>query len=390
MDYTQAILTVNSSSIIILILLAFILLIATRFRGESGYAAAIIVVPNVPVYLYNMSRMLGWHDISIAMLPIAFSVNLTLMPLLWLFTLRNFHADFSLRWKHILHFIPAIFCLVYALFMSPAERLVTIEHEMSGQDTEVGNINAILVFVQMVGYYIAIFRCIYRYKRAVYNTESNADWIHKDWILIFQILFASLFVIVMVSYAIWPRTDAWLIQVLNVIAMCYLVYNSIRRPQVYLSVEQPLLQMVDDDTVKPIDNLSLDDESDKDTVADVDDAVLLNLLEQANNYIEEHKSYLRADITLAALASDMGVSQRLLSRAINVCCNYNFFEYINSKRVDHAKQLLLSHDTSAYSIESVYSECGFRSRSTFFHVFKKLSGCTPKQWLKVNKSDDIV
>ena len=101
MDYTQAILTVNSSSIIILILLAFILLMATRFRSESGYAAAIIVVPNVPVYLYNMSRMLGWHDISIAMLPIAFSVNLTLMPLLWLFTLRNFHADFSLRWKHI-------------------------------------------------------------------------------------------------------------------------------------------------------------------------------------------------------------------------------------------------------------------------------------------------
>ena len=59
MGYDDFILTVNSSSIIILLGMAAVLLAATRFRGENGYAAAIIVLPNVPVYLYNMSRMLG-------------------------------------------------------------------------------------------------------------------------------------------------------------------------------------------------------------------------------------------------------------------------------------------------------------------------------------------
>lgn len=84
MDYTQIILTVNTSSIVILVILAFILLAATRFRGENGYAAAIIVVPNIPVYLYNVSRMLGWHDIAFFLFPISYSVNTTLLPLLWL------------------------------------------------------------------------------------------------------------------------------------------------------------------------------------------------------------------------------------------------------------------------------------------------------------------
>ena len=75
MSYHEFILVVNFSSIIILVLLAMLLLIATRFRGESGYAAAIIVLPNIPVYIYNMSRMLGWHDITLFFFPISYSVN---------------------------------------------------------------------------------------------------------------------------------------------------------------------------------------------------------------------------------------------------------------------------------------------------------------------------
>lgn len=62
MSYNYFILTVNSSSIIIMLVMVVVLLTATRFRSVNGYAAAIIVVPNVPVYLYNMSRMLGWHN----------------------------------------------------------------------------------------------------------------------------------------------------------------------------------------------------------------------------------------------------------------------------------------------------------------------------------------
>ena len=62
MSYHEFILAINFSCIIILLLLAALLLAATRFRGENGYAAAIIVLPNVSVYIYTMSRMLGWYE----------------------------------------------------------------------------------------------------------------------------------------------------------------------------------------------------------------------------------------------------------------------------------------------------------------------------------------
>lgn len=157
MSYHEFILVVNFSSIIILVLLAMLLLIATRFRGESGYAAAIIVLPNIPVYIYNMSRMLGWHDITLFFFPISYSVNTLLMPLLWLFTRRNFDLDPRFKPVQLLHFLPAIVCVVIVLSIPMRKRMESILHEVTGDDTWIGDFNAAVITSQMIGYFVAIF-----------------------------------------------------------------------------------------------------------------------------------------------------------------------------------------------------------------------------------------
>jgi AraC-like DNA-binding protein len=50
-------------------------------------------------------------------------------------------------------------------------------------------------------------------------------------------------------------------------------------------------------------------------------------------------------------------------------------------RVEEAKRQLLELDDSGFNVDSVYAECGFRSRSTFFLAFKKMEGSTPAAWL---------
>ena len=248
MSYHEFILVVNFSSIIILVLLAMLLLIATRFRGESGYAAAIIVLPNIPVYIYNMSRMLGWHDITLFFFPISFSVNTLLMPLLWLFTRRNF--DLAPRFKpvQLLHFLPAIVCVVIVLSIPMRKRMESILHEVTGDDTWIGDFNAAVITSQMIGYFVAIFIYLYRKKQYIKDNWSDTEYMQKEWIPKLMILFAALFVTVMTCYAIWPRTDAWLIQILNVMAMSFLVYNFIAHPTVpYIQGTSRML--VKDETV---------------------------------------------------------------------------------------------------------------------------------------------
>ena len=371
MGYDDFILTVNSSSIIILLGMAAVLLAATRFRGESGYAAAIIVLPNVPVYIYNMSRMLEWHNLTLFMFPISYSVNTLLMPLLWLFAKKNFDLNFRLKPIHLLHLLPGLLCLGLCLAIPTQERIASIQHEMTGDDTWIGDINTFIIFVQMVAYFIVIFRFLHRKKKAIRDTVSDAEWVQKEWIPVFEYLFAALFVIVMVCYAIWPRTDAWLIQILNVIAMFYLVYNTIAHPVM------PIVQVVEDEPETA-------DTSEVETSAApaMDEQQMKEVCEKASQYMAESKAYLRPDISLALFAREINIPQRTLSRAINGSIGCNFFEFVNRMRIEEAKRLLCDLRTSDFNIDSIYSDCGFRSRSTFFMVFKKMTGMSPAAWLE--------
>ena len=104
--------------------------------------------------------------------------------------------------------------------------------------------------------------------------------------------------------------------------------------------------------------------------------------ERAESYLTESRAYLRPDVTLAEFAKEAGIQPRRLSQSVNEYLHVNFFDFINRKRVEKAKELLLELKTSDYSIDSIFEECGFRSRSTFFLVFKKIEGKSPAVWLE--------
>lgn len=255
--------------------------------------------------------------------------------------------------------------------MSQEERLASIRYEMTGEDSLVGDVNTIIIFLQMVGYFIAIFRFLYRKKKAIRDTASDAEWVQKEWIPVFEYLFAALFVIVMVCYAIWPRTDAWLIQILNVVAMFYLVYNTIAHPVM------PIKQVVEE-----IPELAETNEVENTAISIIDELQMKEVCEHASRYMQESKAYLRPDISLALFAKEVNIPQRTLSRSINGFMSCNFFEFVNRMRIEEAKRLLSELKTSDFNIDSIYVDCGFRSRSTFYMVLKKMTGMTPAAWLE--------
>ena len=359
----EAILAVNAASIAILILFAALLLTTAKSTGAKGWAALVTTMPTVPVYIYNMTRMMGWHGVALFMLPVSFSVNTTLMPLLWLFTRVSFDPDFKWRPKQLLHFLPAIAFLILGLVTPEQQKMNNILYEMTGDDTWYGDLNAVFVMLQILTYYPAIFIYLHRRKKAINDTASDAEWVHKEWVPKFMTLFFVCFVIVQVAYFIWPRTDAWLIQILNVISMTYLVYHSLAYPSM------PMTQ-TEEEIVKEQEVPAMSLEQMK-TICDA-----------ATDFLVESKAYLRPDISLAVFAKEMNVSSKTLSKCINGYLKINFFEFINRMRVEEAKQRLADLETSGYNIDSIYGDCGFRSRSSFFMVFKKIEGKSPAAWLE--------
>ena len=367
--------------------MAAILLTATRFRGENGYAAAIIVLPNVPVYVYNMSRMLGWHDLTLFMFPICFSVNTLLMPLLWFFAKKNFDTSFRLKPIHLLHLLPGLVCLIITLSLSREEVMASILHEMAGDDTWVGDFNASIVFVQMVVYFTVIFRFLHRKKKEIRDTASDAEWVQKEWIPTFEYLFAALFVIVMVCYAIWPRTDAWLPQLLNVVAMVYLLYSELDIAFSSRLREVPASEVVVEAKAeftavaeKPQAEANTDTETRKDDLEQ-----LQQYARQVEDYLRTSEAYVNPNLSLKEVAKAVGISSNNLSKAINATLDKNFFDLVNGFRVEKSKALLLAKREKGFTLETIAEQCGFNSQVTYCNAFKKAIGMTTTQWLKLFK-----
>ena len=365
MDYSQFILAVNAASIAILTLFIVLLLTSSKFKGMKGYAALVTFVPTVPVYLYNMSRMISWHGMSAFIMPFAISVNTTLMPLLWILTKINYDPDFRWDFRKFLHFLPAIIFFMIIILMDNQQRMDNILFEMTGEDAWLGEANTYVVLLQMLVYYPAIFIYMAKARKRIMQTSSDAEWLQKQWVYRFQILFFVCFVIVQICYLFWPRTDAWLIQIINVISMTYLVWCSMTQQVMPMSVVEPVAESPRKDDAGAI---SVED--------------MKAICEKASAYLSESKAYLHPDISLALFAREAGLSQRTLSRSINGYMKVNFFDFINRQRVEEAKRLLREVDSKGHNIDSVYEECGFRSRSTFFLVFKKMEGKTPSEWLE--------
>ncbi|NSW89477.1 MAG: helix-turn-helix domain-containing protein [Firmicutes bacterium] len=86
------------------------------------------------------------------------------------------------------------------------------------------------------------------------------------------------------------------------------------------------------------------------------------------------------NLNLETVADKFGKSSKYLSKIFKEETNSNFWDYVNYKRVELAKQYLKGQD-----ISYAYKKAGFCSLSTFMRVFKKYTGITPGQYKEISK-----
>ena len=98
------------------------------------------------------------------------------------------------------------------------------------------------------------------------------------------------------------------------------------------------------------------------------------------NYINREEPFLDPDITLSALASNLDISANYLSQVINEELGKNFYEFINTLRVEKAKRMLQAPESRDEKILSIAFNVGFNSKSAFNASFKKLTGVTPRDY----------
>jgi AraC family transcriptional regulator len=95
--------------------------------------------------------------------------------------------------------------------------------------------------------------------------------------------------------------------------------------------------------------------------------------------IERMRSESDADVSLAALASDAGLSRFHFCRAFKETTGLSPHAWLRQHRLEQAMNMLRDTDES---IVSVAAALGYSSQTAFAAAFRKLTGDTPSNWRK--------
>lgn len=108
------------------------------------------------------------------------------------------------------------------------------------------------------------------------------------------------------------------------------------------------------------------------------DASKESLLEMFNKCMDEEKPYLDPNLTIENLAAHLNTNKTYISILVNQNFRMTFRNYINIKRIEHAKSLILASPDEL--LDFIATDSGFLSSSQLNKKFKEIEGISPRQW----------
>ena len=292
-------------------------------------------------------------------------------PLFYFYVKELISHQFTFQKKDILHFIPFLALIVYKFpfyLKSPAEKLASIK-SMGTLDE-----NLIILILQIIHLFIYLFfvkKLLNEYEKEIKSTMSSIERINLRWISggmnSFIVIFGLMIIFIVLSIS---GTNLYSIYIAVIPLLVSIVILSIG----YFGLTQPIIipPELENPKSKKYEKSSLTNENSE------------KYLNKLLNVMESEKPFLNNDLTLQKLSDMLSISPHHLSQIINEKTNQNFFDFVNSYRIEEAKRLLLDKRGELLTILAIAEEVGFNSKSAFNIAFKKYTLLTPTQFKKQN------
>lgn len=284
------------------------------------------------------------------------------------------------NWKiNILHFLPFIIsCLsIIDFFMlSNEEKKLVFENQGQGYET-ITFLIYITVFCSGIVYVIWSLLLLKNHKRNILNQFSYFEKINLAWLryLIYGVGIVWIFVIYGNDELLFS------IVVLYVIFIGYFGINQVGIFTSKASLSNAVIIASKEIESSSEDDIIGDNKSFKYLKSGLNHEAALEIHDLLTSRMEKEQLYINSELTLVELALTLNVHPNNLSQVINTFEEKNFYDYINSKRVELFLKLATIPENKKYTILSLAYDCGFNSKSSFNKYFKKVTNLTPTEYL---------
>ena len=108
---------------------------------------------------------------------------------------------------------------------------------------------------------------------------------------------------------------------------------------------------------------------------------------QLEDLMNRVKIYQDPELRLDGLADSLKLSPRTVSTLLNQHYNQSFYDFINHYRVMDAQRQLRATENVNKSVQRIFEDAGFNSKTTFNTLFKRTTGKTPSEYRKTLESN---
>lgn len=227
------------------------------------------------------------------------------------------------------------------------------------------------LWVRLIFYAFYIFQLIYytwlflkedkNSKSRMMDFFSDDVWLKLSWVRVAFFSALTVGIIAMVSY-LFPQKYDWIFTLIYSVfyfgfALEYVKYNKI-----YTIVEPA---MVEEKTEPAQNNFHTKIKQD---------------WEPLKNQIIGNQYFLESGINVETMARQLGVGRTVLSTLINREEGMNFNTWINTLRINKAKEFMLNNPDESLSV--IAEMVGYTEHANFSRQFKLITGETPLIWKK--------
>lgn len=239
-------------------------------------------------------------------------------------------------------------------------------------------VSGFMAFVWNAYYWFIFNQKVKHYKKELTETFSfdyNVSYLNSVLAvqLLVLLLWLSFFILILFSSLYSLETTA-IIE--NLSDLIWLGFSSISFILGYMTIKQPETYKAEPKSFSVLEDFI---ESTPD-FENLEEEELEQWAEKLEKLMEKKKPYTNPKLSINDLASMMDTSVHHLSKVINQFFNKNFFEFVNSYRINDFKIQVQNANNRHLTFLALAYQVGFNSKTSFNRAFKKHTGQTPKEF----------
>ncbi len=306
-------------------------------------------------------------DIRVFKTPLLSSSFLLFNPAFYLYVKSLTDESFKLKYIQLLHLLPFVAFKITAYIL---QEPYSLKNFFDPDATlwfrylfSFASVVSWLAYNSISAIYVVRHRKRLENEFSTLESDTKLGWLL--FVVIFYNLFCGIAVIIGINAVLFnitiPVTNIYIYSVMLLLVYILSFYGLIQKSVL----------------IKDPENTAEQNKYKRSLLTDNQKASIKNKLIE---YFKNEKPYLNPELNMSMLSEKLNIPKYQLTEVLNTHIGKNFFRFVNEYRIEEVKRQL-ADKSNIYSLEAIGYECGFSSKSSFFTVFKKMTGHTPAGYI---------